>query len=166
MSDHVLVGAPVDQARQRLLAQVRRDGLHGAVAGAFADRDRLPGLGAAALASRRGHPYLAVMVLPRPSSPRRALSDAAAFFRARGKHQLVAGALALLFPAIILGGFWLDGRTNLAPPKRHLIYAESWRADRPDDEILARQRVERAAKDKAARERQEGYKRLERRLGL
>ena len=48
MSDHVLVGAPVDQARQRLLAQVRRDGLHGAVAGAFAVRDGLPGAGAAA----------------------------------------------------------------------------------------------------------------------
>ena len=48
MSDHVLVGAPVDQARQRLLAQVRRDGLSAAAAGAFADRDGLPGLGAAA----------------------------------------------------------------------------------------------------------------------
>jgi len=43
MSDEVLVGAPVDQARQRLLDQVGRDGLHAAVAGAFADRDRLPG---------------------------------------------------------------------------------------------------------------------------
>jgi hypothetical protein len=43
MSDEVLVAAPVNQARQRLLAQVRRDGLHAAVAGAFADRDRLPG---------------------------------------------------------------------------------------------------------------------------
>ena len=33
MSEHVLVGAPVDQARQRLLAQVRRDGLHAPLRG-------------------------------------------------------------------------------------------------------------------------------------
>lgn len=106
------------------------------------------------------------MVLPRPSSPRRALADAGAFFRARGKHQLIAGGLAILFPAIIVIGFWADAKTNIAPPPRHLIYAESWRADRSDDEIVARQRVEAAANEKAARERQESYKRLEKRLGI
>ena len=37
MSDEVLVGAPVEQARQRLFAQVRLDGLQSAVAGAFTD---------------------------------------------------------------------------------------------------------------------------------
>lgn len=35
MSDHVLVAAPAVQARERLLAQVRRDGLRGAVADAL-----------------------------------------------------------------------------------------------------------------------------------
>lgn len=43
MSDEVLVGAPVDQARQRLFAQVRLDGLQSAVTGAFADGSRHPG---------------------------------------------------------------------------------------------------------------------------
>jgi len=43
IADEVLIGTPVGQARQRLLAQVGRDELHAIVAGAFADRDRLPG---------------------------------------------------------------------------------------------------------------------------
>lgn len=60
MSDEVLVGAPVDQARQRLLAQVRRDGLHAAVAGAFADRDLLPGSAVPAAHDRK----LTVHTLP------------------------------------------------------------------------------------------------------
>ena len=42
------------------------------------------------------------MIVPRPSSPRRALSDATAFFRARGKHQLIAGGLAIVVPALYL----------------------------------------------------------------
>jgi hypothetical protein len=42
MSEQVLVGAPAEQARRRLFAQVRRDGLHGAVADAFADSNEPP----------------------------------------------------------------------------------------------------------------------------
>ena len=42
MSEQVLVGAPVEPARRRLFAQVRRDGLHGAVADAFADNKEPP----------------------------------------------------------------------------------------------------------------------------
>ena len=106
------------------------------------------------------------MIVPRPSSPRRALSDAGAFFRARGKHQLIAGGLALLFPAIIIGTFWLDGKTNLAPPARTLIFAESWRADRSDAEIKARQKIEFEAKAYNELEKQKSYKRLEKRLGI
>jgi hypothetical protein len=60
MSDHVLVGAPVDQARQRLLALVRRDGLSAAVAGAFADRDGPRVAGAPAAPDRK----LTVHTLP------------------------------------------------------------------------------------------------------
>jgi hypothetical protein len=60
MSDHVLVGAPVDQARRRLLAQVRRDDLLAAVAGAFADQDGPPVVGAAAAPDRK----LVVHTLP------------------------------------------------------------------------------------------------------
>lgn len=106
------------------------------------------------------------MALPRPASPRRAFSDAAAFFRARGKHQLVAGGLAIVLPALIVAGFYADGQTNLAPPRKTLIFAESWRADRTDAEIIARQKVEAAARAEAELEKRRAYQRLEKRLGM
>ena len=43
ISDEVPVGAPVDQARDRLFAQVDHDGLNAAAAGAFADLEKFPG---------------------------------------------------------------------------------------------------------------------------
>lgn len=106
------------------------------------------------------------MALPRPASPRRAFADLRAFFRHRSRHQLVAGGLAILLPALILVGFYLDGQTNLAPPRRQLIYADNWRADRSDAEIIAQQKIDQKAKDDAALEKQRAYQRLEKRFGI
>lgn len=106
------------------------------------------------------------MVLPRPASPRRALADAASFFRPRGRHQLIAGGLAIMLPALIIWGFYADGQTNLAPPRKTLIFAESWRADRTDAEIVALQKVDAAAKAEAEAEKRRAYQRLEKRLGM
>jgi len=106
------------------------------------------------------------MPLPRPSSPRRALADLVAFFRARGRHQLIAMVLAVLIPAMILTVFYLDGQTNLAPPKRTLIFAESWRADRSDAEIVAQQKIDAQAKADFAAEKQKSFQRLEKSLGM
>lgn len=110
--------------------------------------------------------YLGTMPLPRPSSPRRALADLASFFRARGRHQLIAMALALICPAIILAVFYADGQTNLAPPRRTLIYAESWRADRSDAEIVAQQKIDAKIKADYAAEKRRSYQRLEKSLGM
>lgn len=109
---------------------------------------------------------LIFMALPRPASPRRAFADLKAFFRARGRHQLIAGTLAIILPAIIVVGFYVDGKTNLAPPRRTLIYAENWRADRTDAEIIAQQKIDTEAKAEFAREKQRAYKKLEKRLGF
>lgn len=106
------------------------------------------------------------MALPRPSSPRRAFADLSAFFRNRSRHQLFAGALAIVLPALIVTAFYFDGKTNLAPPPRQLIYIDSWRADRSDAEIVAQQKIDQAAKEKAALEKRRAYKRLEKRFGI
>lgn len=105
------------------------------------------------------------MSLPRPASPRRAYADLVAFLRNRERHQLVAGGLAIVIPAIILYGFYTDGQTNTTPG-RSLIYAESWRADRSDDVIIAQQRIDEVARIKAEAEKRQAYKRLEKRLGI
>lgn len=67
---------------------------------------------------------------------------------------------------MIVVGFLVDAKTNTAPPRRQLIYVENWRADRSDAEIVAQQKIDQAAKDAAALERQRAYQRLEKRLGI
>lgn len=106
------------------------------------------------------------MSLFRFLSPRRAFTDLRAFFRARGRHQWIAVTLALLLPALILLVFYADGQTNLAPPRRSLIYAESWSANRSDAEIVAQQKIDAKIRADYAAEKQRSYQRLEKRLGM
>ena len=105
------------------------------------------------------------MSLPRPSSPRAALADLRAFLRNQGSPKLIAGALALLLPAIILVGFYTDSNTNTMP-KPTVIYTESWSAKRTDAEIRAQQVKDSEARTAAKLERQRQFQRLEKQLGM
>ena len=103
------------------------------------------------------------MPLPRPASPRALWADIRAFTAERRPHHWVALALAVAMPLGIIFIFDLDGRTNIAPGPQ-LIYVESWPADRSDEQIKAEQKIDQAARDKAKKERQEQFKRLDERL--
>lgn len=105
------------------------------------------------------------MALPRPSSPKALLADLRAFMRERSRHQWIAAAFAILMPVVILAGFYFDARTNIAPGEQ-LIYVENWRADRTDAEIIAQQKIDQAAREKRAAERQRQFQKLEKRLGI
>ncbi|QPQ54681.1 hypothetical protein IC614_10160 [Allosphingosinicella flava] len=105
------------------------------------------------------------MALPRPSSPKALLADLRAFARERRPHQWIAAILAIVMPVVILVGFYLDSRTNIAPGEQ-LIYVENWRADRTDAEIIAQQKIDQAAKEKRAAERQRQFQKLEKQLGI
>jgi hypothetical protein len=103
------------------------------------------------------------MPLPRPASPRALWADLRAFTSERRPHQWVAAALAVAIPIGILVLFVLDGRTNILPGPQ-LIYVESWPASRTDAEIKAQQKIDQAARDKANKERQAQFKRLDDKL--
>ena len=103
------------------------------------------------------------MPLPRPASPRALWADIRAFTSERRPHHWVALALALSIPLGIVFIFDLDGRTNIAPGPQ-LIYVESWPANRTDEQIKAEQKVDQAARDKARKERQAQFKRLDEKL--
>jgi hypothetical protein len=103
------------------------------------------------------------MPLPRPASPRALWADIRAFTSERRPHHWVALALAVSIPLGIVFIFDLDGRTNIAPGPQ-LIYVESWPADRTDEQIKAEQKIDQAARDKAKKERQEQFKRLDEKL--
>lgn len=104
------------------------------------------------------------MSLPRPSSPRALWADLKAFINAREKHQLIAAAAALVIPAILVAGFYLDARS--LGPKEQVIFVESWSADRTDAEIIARQKVEQAEEEKRRAARQETYRKLKEKVPL
>ncbi len=105
------------------------------------------------------------MALPRPSSPRAAFADLRSFLAGRGKQPLIAGALALALPGMIIWGFHHDAKKDMKPPTQ-LIYAESWSANRTDADIVAQQKIDSRQRALLRAERQRQYQRLERRLGI
>ncbi|HZG09801.1 MAG TPA: hypothetical protein VEZ70_12545 [Allosphingosinicella sp.] len=103
------------------------------------------------------------MALPRPSSPKALLADLRALASERSTHHWVAGGLAVLMPAAVIVLFYTDVQTNIAP-KPQVIFAESWSADRSDEQIKAEQVTRQAEKEARQKERQRQFKALDDRL--
>jgi hypothetical protein len=102
---------------------------------------------------------------PKPVGPRAALADLRAFMRQRSREQFIGAALAILVTMIIIIEFLVDSKINTAPPPR-IVYAESWKADRTDAEIIAQQKIDQAKRDAAAKEKQRQFQKLEKELGM
>ena len=102
---------------------------------------------------------------PSPVGPRAAFSDLAAFMRQRSREQVIGGALALLSTVIIVILFLVDSKINTAPGPQ-LIYVESWSANRTDEEIIAQQKKDQAAKKAAEAEKRRQFQKLEKQLGM
>ena len=118
------------------------------------------------MAGRGGSDYLGRMpVLPRPVSPRAAWADLRAFLGRRSREQTIGAICALLATALIVVAFYFDPMVNTAPPPT-VIYAESFRADRTDAQIIADQKKNQAAREAAQAERQRQFKELENQLGI
>jgi hypothetical protein len=108
------------------------------------------------------------MPLPRPSSPRALWADLRLFWSGRSRTQWVAALFAIIIPIGILGAFYLDAKTNIAPGPQ-LIFVESWPATRTDAEIREKQQRDRVAREARERERQRQFQELDnalRRYGI
>jgi hypothetical protein len=92
-------------------------------------------------------------------------ADLRTFARERSRVQWIAAALAILMPLLIIAAFVKDGKTNIMPGEQ-IIYAESWRADRSDEEIRAAQKVYQARQEAIAAERQRQFQILENKFGM
>jgi len=75
-----------------------------------------------------------------PPKPRTIWNDTRSFLSRRERHNWIALIPAMAIPCFIIWLFVLDGRTNIMPTDPVIIYAESWSADRTDEEIIERQR--------------------------
>ncbi len=102
---------------------------------------------------------------PRPSGPRAAFADLRAFLRQRSREQVIGASLALLVTAIIVIEFIVDAQIGTAPPPQ-IIYADSWRADRSDAQIIADQKRDEAKRQAALAERRKQYLKLENKFGM
>jgi len=85
--------------------------------------------------------------------------------RQRSREQFIGAALAILVTMIIIIEFLVDSKINTAPPPQ-IVYAESWKADRTDVEIIAQQKIDQAKRDAAAKEKQRQFQKLEKELGM
>jgi hypothetical protein len=102
---------------------------------------------------------------PRPSSPRVALRDLAAFMRHSSREQRIGAALAVLVTAVIVIEFLVDSQFG-AMPTPTPTYVELYPANRTDAQIIADQKKDQAAKEAAQKETQRQYKELEKRFGI
>ena len=111
-------------------------------------------------------PYLRPMPwFPRPVGPRAAFADLRAFMRQRSREQQIGAALAILVTIIIVILFLVDSKINTAPPPQ-IVYVEQWSVNRTDAEIAAEQKKDQAEREAALKERQEQFKKLEKRFGM
>lgn len=102
---------------------------------------------------------------PKPSSPRVALADLAAFMRQRSREQRLGAIMAVLVTIIIVIVFFVDSKINTAPPPT-VIYVESWPNNRTDAEIKADQLKDQAEREAALKEQQRQFQKLENQLGM
>jgi hypothetical protein len=103
------------------------------------------------------------MPLPRPARPRALWNDVRDFWKQRPRHQYWAGTLAVLIPIGIIVAFYADSYTNVRP-RQTIYYVESWRADRTDAEIKAKQKADADERRRREAERQQQFQRIDDRL--
>jgi len=102
---------------------------------------------------------------PRPSTPRAAFRDLAAFMRQRSREQVIGASLALLVTAIIVIEFLVDAKIGTAPPPQ-VVEVELYSPSRTDADIIADQKKDQAKKEAAAKERQRQFQKLENQFGM
>lgn len=105
------------------------------------------------------------MAFPRPSTPRAAFRDLAAFMRHRSREQVIAASLALLITGIIVLEFVVDANMGTAPPEQ-ITYVNLYPSNRTDAEIIADQKKDQAARQAYRRERQRQFQKIEKQLGM
>jgi hypothetical protein len=102
---------------------------------------------------------------PKPSSPRAAFRDLAAFIRQREREHVIGAALAFLVTVIIVIEFLVDANIGTAPPPQ-VVEVELYPSNRTDAEIMADQKKDMANKLAAQHERQPQFQKLENQFGM
>jgi hypothetical protein len=107
-------------------------------------------------------PYLPAMaILPRPASPRVLLRELRAVFTGSRRQKLVIGALAIGITSAWVTLFIIESWWGVMPEGPQITYVEDYRADRTDAQIIAQQKIDQAARDKAKAERRRQWQAID-----
>jgi membrane-associated HD superfamily phosphohydrolase len=102
---------------------------------------------------------------PRPSGPRAALRDLAAFMRQRSREQVIAAALAILITAIIVIEFVVDSK-SISQPQPQVVEVDLYAPNRTDAQIAADQKKDQAEREAQKKSDQAQYNQLAKQLGI
>ena len=102
---------------------------------------------------------------PRPSTPRAAFRDLAAFMRQRSREQVIGAALAFLATAIIVIEFLVEPYTVSQPPPP-VVYVQSWSANRTTAEIVADQKKDQQERKAYQLAKQREFQKLAKDFGI
>ena len=104
-------------------------------------------------------------IFPPVSNPRAAFRDLVAVMRGRSRENIIAMTLSVLITLIIVIVFLVDSTINTAPPPS-IVYVEHYKPGRTDAEIIASQKRDQEVRRELARQKQEQFKRLEKRFNI
>ena len=116
-------------------------------------------------ARRHGEAYLLRMaILPPIARPKDLIRDMRVFVAGDRRHKLVFATLAVGVTSLIVTALIVESWYGIQPEGQQITYAENFDANRTDAEIIAQQKIDQAARDKAKAEKQAAFKRLDDKL--
>lgn len=74
------------------------------------------------------------------------LDDLRSFLQSRSKVQLWAAGLSVGITILVMTGFLIENRSGYMKPDPVLVYFQSWPENRSEDEVMAQQATELAAR--------------------
>jgi len=98
------------------------------------------------------------MFLPKPRDVASSFSDLRTFVTTRERRDVLFAAIAVGITAFVIFAFWHDSRVE---PTQEIIFVQNWPANRTDAQIIADQKKDRIARDKAEAERRAGFQRMQ-----
>lgn len=103
-------------------------------------------------------------ILPRPASPRALLADLRAVWQGDRRTRLLAGVVAVGMTSLIVTGFIVESWWGVLPEGEQISYVADWPNDRSDAQIIAQQKIDQRARDKAQAEKRRQFQKVDRDL--
>ena len=98
------------------------------------------------------------MFLPTPRNIAASARDLRVFLTTRERHEWLFAGIAVGITVFILFAFWHDSRVE---PMQEIIFVQSWPANRTDAEIVADQKKDRIARDRAEAARRASFQKVQ-----